>query len=168
MENMVRLLEGPSGPPSRPLPPALLLLSQSPWFSPWWFSPVPLLIGVHMPGRPLPGEAPTRKPGIQQPSTVSTENTEKLEKVAHPSQAKSWQEGGRQDGACREGIPRPSTFSSIWIPEPALPLYLGEFTFTTMAKGETLVATSSLFLVLWSLMCYWCFVREEEQEQESF
>ena len=85
----VRLLEGPSGPPSRPLPPALLLLSQSPWFSPWWFSLVHLFVGVHMPGRPPYGGAPTKKPGIQQPSTVSTENTEKLEKVAHPSQAKA-------------------------------------------------------------------------------
>ena len=57
-----------------------------------------LFVGVHMPGRPPYGGAPTKKPGIQQPSTASTENTEKLEKVAHPSQAKI----GRKEADKRE------------------------------------------------------------------
>lgn len=40
-----------------------------------------LLVGVHMSGRPSYGGAPTRKPGTQQLSTVSTETQRNLRKL---------------------------------------------------------------------------------------
>ena len=96
----MRLLEGPSGPPSRPLPPA----SSAP------FIPKPLVLSmVVQPSASSCWGSHVRKAilrwGTHEEARHTAafhsvyRNTEKLEKVARCSQAKSWQEAGRQDGA---------------------------------------------------------------------
>lgn len=47
-----------------------------------------LLIEVRMPGRPPYGGTPTRKPGTQQLSTVSTETQRNLRKLPVPGRLK--------------------------------------------------------------------------------